>query len=196
MEKPIEQLSLETVRQKLATHSRRDAELTGQLAALCSEGRAGLVPPAVGERLNATRARAKALLNGAGHLVPDPVIGINEDELFAERDAVRLAIDVLQRMETELLRAADAEWVRAHDGEYRAAVKGLVLALAAASRLRERAAAILKRAAFTDVDLPLARYVDAIWIEISDINLDVFLKAAVAADVVTETELKNNAKQR
>lgn len=192
METPAGQLSRELIDQKLVELASRERELTRRLADMFANNARGLgLPKTMSRREPTKQERLKTILNGAGGLVCSVSdTSETEGDLFEQRQDVRDSIKLLEGAKTAVITAANAEWVRAHAAEYDAIMKGLVLALASARRLHERAIEFVDRAHLSGVDLRLSQHIGQITIGVSPINLDIFLSEALAARVVTEAELK------
>jgi hypothetical protein len=198
-DKPAGELTREIIAGKLAAFDARDRELTRQLIAMFEDNGSGLGRPRTPARhTEPTKAqRLKALMNGAGSLVPDDAApSPTEGDLLEEREDIRDSMRLLMNAEQQLVTAANTEWARAHLAEYRALMKGLLLDLAAADRRQGRLLAFLERAAGAEVELPLERYVGAIAIDIPPISLETLLAEAVKAGVITETEHRNAGNAR
>lgn len=140
-------LDRQTIKAKQAALSEMDRALTARLAAMFQSGGVGASAPIqASEHDRRVRAEAKELLNGAGHLLEEPSERATEAQVYAQRQAVRLALDALLKADGELEAQEHAAWIEAHADEWRAVIRDWVLAAQhfvhaeqAARRFKERA---------------------------------------------------------
>ena len=189
----IKALTHQVIREKLASLNTMDADLTSRLAAMYGQpGSSGPAPAAL-DRAEKTRDRARALLNGAGHLVPPAPSADGEAPLFAERDAVRLAISALMREDAEEAAVEAQQRAEALRPEWERLVRAWTSAAATFAAVDTRAEAFLeanREARF----LSLSDLIGQGAISGRGDTLETVIKAAIAEGVVSEAEIRK-AKQ-
>lgn len=191
----IKALTHQVIREKLASLNTMDADLTSRLAAMYGQpGSSGPAPAAL-DRAEKTRDRARALLNGAGHLVPPAPSADGEAPLFAERDAVRLAISALMREDAEEAAVEAQQRAEALRPEWERLAHEWVIAVAALAAVDTRASAFVDENAGVSFGLALTRWIGfGINLEVRGDSIETIIKAAIAESIVSESEIRK-AKQ-
>ena len=125
----ITALSYEMIRGKITTLTARERDLIRRAQAVYASGGSSAAPA---QQVQQKYDRARAILNGAGDLLPKLDPGGDDDaSLQAELAATRLALDVLNRASIDRQTIEAGVWAAENSAAWRAKVRKLVLAIAA-----------------------------------------------------------------
>jgi hypothetical protein len=188
----IQALTRDVIRGKLAALNTMDADLTRRLALLYGKPSSGSAPfdAAHGEK---TRDRARSLLNGAGHILEkSPGAAAGETDLFAEREAVRLALSALQREDLEAASVEAQQLAEKLRPGWEKICRGFVIKAAEFTALAAQAEAFIDAAGEARFALAMAHLVG----RGADIDLGrgesvaTLIKYALAEKLVTDAEIR------
>ena len=185
-------LTRDVIRGKIADLSARERDLMALVYEAHTSGR-GSVPSNIPDDVRRRHHRVKAMLNGAGSLLPELPSDGSANDLETQLGDVRFALATLSQADVEAAAIEEARWAIEATPTWRAKVRKLVTAMATLIEADDDCTAFIEAAGGGRSNaLPhLAIYRSFSGIELSGwATLDKIYDLAVDEGVVKATELK------
>jgi hypothetical protein len=189
----IEALTRTMIREKIAAFNERERELCNQAHAAYKSGATATVA-AVSDQDRRVNDRARALLNGAGMLLPQLTDSPDRVQTIeTELSAVRLALATLNNEDLQRQACEVATWAVKNTPAWQAKVRKLVIAMAALADADAECSAFLEAAGgdragalpFTNIHAAFRGIDIGGWTSLGDV-----LATAVDEGVVKASEIK------